>query len=73
MTKTHFGFETVNEETKAQRVAGVFSSVATKYDIMNDLMSVACTAYGKNSLLTSPHRARANVCWMSQAARQIFL
>lgn len=40
MAKTHFGFETVNEETKAQRVAGVFSSVATKYDIMNDLMSV---------------------------------
>jgi demethylmenaquinone methyltransferase/2-methoxy-6-polyprenyl-1,4-benzoquinol methylase len=40
MTKTHFGFETVDEETKAQRVAGVFSSVAAKYDIMNDLMSV---------------------------------
>lgn len=40
MTKTHFGFETVSEETKAQRVAGVFSSVAMKYDIMNDLMSV---------------------------------
>lgn len=38
--KTHFGFETVDEDAKAQRVAGVFSSVAAKYDIMNDLMSV---------------------------------
>ncbi|HQR03514.1 MAG: bifunctional demethylmenaquinone methyltransferase/2-methoxy-6-polyprenyl-1,4-benzoquinol methylase UbiE [Proteobacteria bacterium] len=37
--QTHFGFETVAEEDKAQRVAGVFSSVAQKYDVMNDLMS----------------------------------
>jgi len=36
---THFGFETVPEEEKARRVAGVFSSVASKYDLMNDLMS----------------------------------
>ena len=41
MTKTtHFGFETVAEEEKARRVAGVFTSVAGKYDVMNDLMSV---------------------------------
>ena len=39
MTDTHFGFKTVAEEEKAQRVAGVFSSVAQKYDVMNDLMS----------------------------------
>jgi demethylmenaquinone methyltransferase/2-methoxy-6-polyprenyl-1,4-benzoquinol methylase len=40
MTKTtHFGFETIAEEEKARRVAGVFTSVAGKYDIMNDLMS----------------------------------
>jgi demethylmenaquinone methyltransferase/2-methoxy-6-polyprenyl-1,4-benzoquinol methylase len=37
--KTHFGFTQVPEEEKAQRVAGVFSSVAQKYDVMNDLMS----------------------------------
>ncbi len=37
---THFGFQTVPEEEKAKRVAGVFTSVASKYDIMNDLMSV---------------------------------
>ena len=40
MSQTHFGFETVEEKEKAQRVAGVFSSVAEKYDLMNDLMSV---------------------------------
>ncbi|MBS7349054.1 MAG: bifunctional demethylmenaquinone methyltransferase/2-methoxy-6-polyprenyl-1,4-benzoquinol methylase UbiE [Comamonas sp.] len=39
MSKTHFGFETVDESEKAQRVRGVFDSVASKYDIMNDLMS----------------------------------
>ncbi|HLP98187.1 MAG TPA: bifunctional demethylmenaquinone methyltransferase/2-methoxy-6-polyprenyl-1,4-benzoquinol methylase UbiE [Sideroxyarcus sp.] len=37
---THFGFETVDENEKAKKVAGVFTSVASKYDIMNDLMSV---------------------------------
>jgi demethylmenaquinone methyltransferase/2-methoxy-6-polyprenyl-1,4-benzoquinol methylase len=37
---THFGFETVAEEEKAKKVAGVFTSVASKYDVMNDLMSV---------------------------------
>jgi demethylmenaquinone methyltransferase/2-methoxy-6-polyprenyl-1,4-benzoquinol methylase len=40
MGETHFGFETVAEEEKANRVAGVFTSVASKYDVMNDLMSV---------------------------------
>jgi len=39
MAKTHFGFETVDENEKAKRVAGVFTSVASKYDVMNDLMS----------------------------------
>ena len=36
---THFGFETVDETEKAKKVAGVFTSVAGKYDVMNDLMS----------------------------------
>jgi demethylmenaquinone methyltransferase/2-methoxy-6-polyprenyl-1,4-benzoquinol methylase len=36
---THFGFETIDETEKAKRVAGVFTSVAGKYDVMNDLMS----------------------------------
>jgi demethylmenaquinone methyltransferase/2-methoxy-6-polyprenyl-1,4-benzoquinol methylase len=36
---THFGFETVNADEKAERVRTVFDSVASKYDVMNDLMS----------------------------------
>jgi demethylmenaquinone methyltransferase/2-methoxy-6-polyprenyl-1,4-benzoquinol methylase len=39
MAETHFGFDKVDEDQKAERVAGVFSSVAKKYDVMNDLMS----------------------------------
>jgi demethylmenaquinone methyltransferase/2-methoxy-6-polyprenyl-1,4-benzoquinol methylase len=39
MSSTHFGFETVAETEKARRVRGVFDSVASKYDVMNDLMS----------------------------------
>lgn len=40
MTTTHFGFESVDEAAKASRVRGVFDSVAPKYDVMNDLMSM---------------------------------
>ncbi|AHE97011.1 bifunctional demethylmenaquinone methyltransferase/2-methoxy-6-polyprenyl-1,4-benzoquinol methylase UbiE [Thioalkalivibrio paradoxus] len=38
--KTHFGFQTVAEEEKAARVGEVFHSVATRYDLMNDVMSM---------------------------------
>ena len=37
--KTHFGFESVNKNVKAKKVKGVFESVATRYDLMNSLMS----------------------------------
>ena len=40
MGNTHFGFQSVQESEKAGRVRGVFDSVATKYDVMNDLMSM---------------------------------
>ena len=40
MSDTHFGFQTVDESQKAVRVRGVFDSVASKYDVMNDLMSM---------------------------------
>ena len=39
MSQTHFGFQQVDEQAKAGKVAGVFHSVASKYDVMNDLMS----------------------------------
>ena len=48
MEKTHFGFETVDEKDKAKRVAEVFTSVASKYDIMNDLMSAGLHRVWKN-------------------------
>lgn len=40
MSRTHFGFESVDEAEKAGRVRGVFDSVASRYDVMNDLMSL---------------------------------
>lgn len=40
MSATHFGFQSVDEQDKARKVRGVFDSVAPKYDIMNDVMSM---------------------------------
>ncbi|PRP61332.1 bifunctional demethylmenaquinone methyltransferase/2-methoxy-6-polyprenyl-1,4-benzoquinol methylase, partial [Bacillus halotolerans] len=38
--QTHFGYESVDVDEKVSRVREVFRSVAPKYDLMNDLMSV---------------------------------
>ena len=38
--RTQFGFENVSPEEKTRRVRGVFDSVAGKYDVMNDVMSM---------------------------------
>jgi len=48
---THFGFETVREDEKAGRVQVVFTSVASKYDIMNDVMSVGIHRIWKEAMM----------------------
>ena len=50
-TTTHFGFETVPEAEKAGRVQGVFGSVASKYDIMNDVMSMGIQRIWKDAMM----------------------
>lgn len=52
MASTHFGFKTVDEHDKAQRVRGVFDSVAPRYDVMNDLMSAGLHRLWKRYTLT---------------------
>jgi demethylmenaquinone methyltransferase / 2-methoxy-6-polyprenyl-1,4-benzoquinol methylase len=48
---THFGYQDVAEEDKARRVAGVFDSVASRYDLMNDLMSAGLHRLWKRCLV----------------------
>ena len=48
---THFGFENVPESEKAGRVQGVFSSVASKYDVMNDVMSAGIHRVWKDAMM----------------------
>lgn len=48
---THFGKTTVPESEKAGLVHGVFSSVASKYDIMNDVMSVGIHRVWKDAMM----------------------
>ncbi|UUV06170.1 MULTISPECIES: bifunctional demethylmenaquinone methyltransferase/2-methoxy-6-polyprenyl-1,4-benzoquinol methylase UbiE [Ruegeria] len=48
---THFGFETVPEAEKAGRVQGVFNSVASKYDVMNDVMSMGIHRVWKDAMM----------------------
>lgn len=53
MSTTHFGFESVEEKEKAARVRGVFDSVAQRYDVMNDLMSVGLHRVWKAYTITA--------------------
>ena len=48
---THFGFKTIPEAEKADRVRDVFGSVASKYDIMNDVMSVGIHRVWKDAMM----------------------
>ncbi len=49
---THFGYQTVKTEEKVQKVAEVFHSVAAKYDLMNDLMSMGIHRLWKRFTIT---------------------
>ena len=48
---THFGFTEVPEHEKAGRVQGVFGSVASKYDVMNDAMSMGIHRVWKDAMM----------------------
>lgn len=48
---THFGNQTVAEDEKAGLVQGVFTSVASRYDVMNDLMSVGIHRVWKDAMM----------------------
>jgi len=48
---THFGFKTVDEDQKAGLVHGVFSNVASKYDVMNDAMSLGIHRLWKDAMM----------------------
>ncbi|KAM8814608.1 2-methoxy-6-polyprenyl-1,4-benzoquinol methylase, mitochondrial [Rhynchonycteris naso] len=54
-TETHFGFETVSEEEKGGKVYQVFESVAKKYDVMNDTMTLGIHRFWKDFLLWKMH------------------
>lgn len=53
--KTHFGYEQVDSRDKARRVRGVFDSVASRYDLMNDLMSAGLHRWWKRATLGLAH------------------
>ena len=48
---THFGYETIPEADKAGRVHGVFTSVASRYDVMNDVMSLGVHRLWKDAMM----------------------
>ena len=48
---THFGYRTVDEDQKTRLVRGVFDSVASKYDLMNDLMSAGVHRLWKTAMV----------------------
>ncbi len=50
-TTTHFGFQDVLDSEKASLVKGVFDSVASNYDLMNDLMSLGVHRLWKHAMI----------------------
>lgn len=58
---THFGFKTILEKEKSEKVQAVFSSVASKYDVMNDVMSLGIHRVWKDAMMDwlAPIRGQA--------------
>ena len=58
-SKTHFGYQTVSTQEKQTKVNEVFSRVANKYDLMNDLMSLGIHHFWKwfaiHTAMVRPH------------------
>ena len=65
---THFGARTVAEEEKAGLVHEVFTSVASRYDLMNDLMSAGVHRIWKDAMMDWLAPAAASACSMWPAA-----
>ncbi|KAG8972452.1 2-hexaprenyl-6-methoxy-1,4-benzoquinone methyltransferase [Tulasnella sp. 425] len=74
--QTHFGFRTVDENVKEDLVKGVFSSVAPKYDLMNDAMSMGVHRLWKDdfvSLLNPGRRGPIKILDMAGGTGDIAL
>ena len=63
MSETTFGYRNVPEEAKEGLVRGVFSSVAQRYDLMNDLMSGGVHRFWKDAMVE----------WLNPQAGQEFI
>ena len=51
--KTHFGFQTIDEAEKQSRVRNVFDGVASRYDVMNDVMSAGLHRLWKREMVST--------------------
>ena len=49
---THFGYQSIPVDEKEKKVAEIFHSVAQKYDLMNDIMSLGAHRYWKRFTLS---------------------
>jgi hypothetical protein len=65
---THFGFQTVDETEKAGMVHGVFTNVASRYDVMNDVMSGGIHRLWKDAMMDWLAPRPVSVCWTWRAA-----
>ncbi|EFC44221.1 ubiquinone/menaquinone biosynthesis methyltransferase [Naegleria gruberi] len=64
---THFGFKTVLESEKEKLVGGVFHNVASRYDIMNDLMSGSLHRVWKDQLIEYHYKPQAGGTYLDVA------